>query len=129
MRVTLKWRRTGDIVAGALLFSAALWYFLTPEIVERKLTPLVYDRDGNTYASLQCVREGNTAHRFLVSNARPELKDSAELLEWNDLYQFAIGARTGRLVEYVLPEPDPRCVKVNGFTETVTRWEYFFGSK
>ncbi len=116
-------------MAGALMVCAALWYFTTPEVVERKLTPLVYERDGNTYASMQCVREGNTAHRFMVSNSRRELKETAQLLEWNDLYQFAVDSRTGRLVEYILPEPDPRCVKANGFVEIVTRWEYFFGGK
>ena len=127
MRVTLGWQRVGDVLAGALSIGAALWYLLTPEIVERKVTPLVYDRDGNTYASLQCVRDGNTAHRFFISNGQRELNQSSELVEWNDLYQFAIGTRTGRLVEYVLPEPDPRCAKVNGFVEFVSRWEYFFG--
>jgi hypothetical protein len=128
MPIAIRWQTVLDTASAALLTGAAVWYFATPEIVERPLRPLVYDRDGNIYASLQCVTERNTAHLFTRSRVEPELKDSVELLEWNDLYRFAEETRTGRLVEYTLPAPDARCTESGGFVERVPRWDYFFGT-
>ncbi len=54
MPIAFRWQTALDAVSAALLASAAVWYFATPEIVERPLRPLAYDRDGNVYASLQC---------------------------------------------------------------------------
>ena len=128
MRIAFRWQTALDALSATLLVGAAAWYFSTPEIVERPLRPLVYDRDGNVYASLQCVDERNTAHLFTRSRVEPGLKDSAELVEWNDLYRFASATQTGRLVEYTLPSPDARCMEVDGFVELVPRWDYFFGT-
>ena len=117
-----------DSASAMLIAGAAAWYFSTPDIVARPLRPLVYDRDGNTYASLQCVKERNTAHLFTRPGVQRELKESAEIVEWNDLYRYAREIRTGRLVEYLMPEPDQRCMGVDGFIEHVPRWDYFFGT-
>ena len=129
MRIAFPRQTVLDTASAVLVSGAVVWYFATPEIVERPLSPLAYDRDGNTYASLQCVKEQNTEHLFTRSRAGRELKDSVDLLEWNDLYRFAQETRTGRLVEYTLPEPDARCAKVGGFHGHVPRWDYFFGIK
>jgi len=58
-----------DAASVALLTGAAVWYFATPEIVERPLRPLAYDRDGNIYASLQCIEFG-TMPRFVHRKTR-----------------------------------------------------------
>jgi hypothetical protein len=128
MQIVIRWQTVLDTASAVLLAGAAVWYFATPEIVERPLRPLAYDRDGNIYASLQCITERNTSHLFTRSRVEPELKDSVELVEWNDLYGFAQETRTGRLVEYTLPAPDARCTETDGFVERVPRWEYFFGT-
>jgi len=95
IEIAIRWQTVLDTASAALFAGAAVWYFATPEIVERPLRPLAYDRDGNIYASLQCVTERNTAHLFTHSRVEPELKDSVELVEWNDLYRFAQETRTG----------------------------------
>jgi hypothetical protein len=128
MRIAFRWQTALDAASAALLASAAVWYFATPEIVERPLRPLAYDRDGNIYASLQCVTERNTSHLFTRSRVEPELKDSVELVEWNDLYRFAQEMRAGRWVDYTLPAPDARCTETDGFVERIPRWDYFFGT-
>jgi hypothetical protein len=114
MPIAFRWQTALDAVSAALFASAAVWYFATPEIVERPLRPLAYDRDGNVYASLQCITERNT--------------DSVELVEWNDLYSLAQETRAGCWVDYTLPAPDPRCTEIDGFVERVPRWDYFFGT-
>jgi hypothetical protein len=128
IEIAIRWQTVLDTTSALLLTGAAVWYFATPEIVERPLRPLAYDRDGNIYASLQCITERNTSHLFTRSRVEPELKDSVELVEWNDLYSFAQETRTGRLVEYTLPAPDARCTEIDGFVERVPRWDYFFGT-
>jgi hypothetical protein len=129
MQIAFRWQTVLDAVSAALFASAAVWCFATPEIVERPLRPLAYDRDGNVYASLQCITERNTTHLFTHSSVEPELKDSVELVEWNDPYSFAQESlRAGRWVEYTLPAPDARCTEIGGFNERVPRWDYFFGT-
>jgi hypothetical protein len=128
IEIAIRWQTVLDTTSALLLTGAAVWYFATPEIVERPLRPLAYDRDGNTYASLQCVAERNTSHLFTRSRVEPELKDSVELVEWNDLYSFAQETRAGRWVDYTLPAPDARCTETDGFVERVPRWDYFFGT-
>lgn len=118
-----------DFLAVALLVAAASWYFNTPEMVDRGASPLVYDSEGNTYASLRCVRERSTKHLFTRTRDRFELRDSVEIIDWDDLYRYAKPERTGRLVEYLLPEPDPTCTATLGFVEMVPRWDYFFGGR
>ncbi len=72
--------------------------------------------------------ERNTSHLFTRSRVEPELKDSVELVEWNDLYSFAQETRAGRWADYTLPAPDARCTEIDGFVERVSRWNYFFGT-
>jgi hypothetical protein len=128
IEIAIRWQAVLDAASVALLAGAAVWYFATPEIVERPLRPLAYDHDGNTYASLQCVTERNTTHLFTRSRVERELKDSVELIEWNDLYRFAEETRAGRWIDYTLPAPDARCTETGGFAELVPRWDYFFGT-
>jgi hypothetical protein len=128
IEIAIRWQTVLDTTSALFLAGAAVWYFATPEIVERPLRPLAYDRDGNIFASLQCITERNTSHLFTRSRVERELKDSVELVEWNDLYSFAQETWTGRLVKYTLPAPDARCTEIDGFVERVPRWDYFFGT-
>jgi hypothetical protein len=125
----LRWPKFGflDGFAATLLIFAASWYFVTPDFVERSINPLVYDPASNSYASLQCVREKNASPLFTRNRDFAELKDGVEVVDWSDLYRYAKAERTGRLVEYRMPEPDAGCVAANGFVEMVSRWEYHFG--
>lgn len=116
-----------DGLAASLLVFAASWYYVTPDFVERSVDPLVYDPASNSYASLRCIREKNTARLFTRNRDVFELLDSVELIAWSDLHHYAKPQRTGRLVEYQMPEPDAGCVAANGFVELVSRWEYHFG--
>lgn len=118
-----------DFTAVLLLIGAASWYFSTPEMVDRGASPLVYDSEGNTYASMRCVREKSTRHLFTKTRDRFELRDSVEIFEWRQLHRYAKEVRTGRLVEYTMPEPDPVCTATAGFVDIVPRWNYFFGGE
>ena len=104
-----------DFFAGALLIFVVSLYLILPPEVERGVDVVVYDAASNSYASIRCIQERTTKNRFTQTRDLPELLSSVRVVSHADL------SRLGR------PQPDAGCFAARGFTETVTRWEYFFG--
>jgi hypothetical protein len=110
-------RRFGllDFIAGSLTIFVVSVYLILPPQIERGVDFVVYDAKSNSYASLRCIQERTTKNRFTQTRDLPELLSSVRVVSHADL------GRLGR------PQPDSACYAARGFTETVTRWEYFFG--
>jgi len=110
-------RRLGllDFFAASLLIFVVSIYLILPPQVERGVHFVVYDAASNSYASMRCILEKTTRTRFTQTRDLPELLSSVRVVNHADLN------RVGR------PQPDAECYAARGFTESVTRWEYFFG--
>jgi hypothetical protein len=104
-----------DFFAASLLIFVTSCYFILPLQLERSVDYVVYDATSNSYASIRCIQEKTTRARFTQTRDVPELLSSVRVMSYADL------GRLGR------PQPDAGCYAARGFTETVTRWEYFFG--
>lgn len=112
-----KSRRLGllDFFAASLLIFVVSVYLILPAQIERAVDFVVYDPSNNSYASFRCIQEKATKHQFTQSRDVPELRSSVRIVDQAGLRR------------YWKPQPDAGCYAARGFTETVTRWEYFFG--
>lgn len=104
-----------DFFAASLLIFVTSCYFVMPLQLERRVDFVVYDATSNSYASIRCIQERTTRAKFTQTRDIPELLGSVRVVNHTDL------GRLGR------PQPDATCYAARGFTETVTRFEYFFG--
>lgn len=104
-----------DFFAASLLIFVISVYLVLPKQIERMVDVVFYDPSINSYASYRCIQDRTTKHRFTQSRDVRELRASVRVVHYAELNWL------GR------PQPDAGCFAAKGFTETVTRWEYFFG--
>jgi hypothetical protein len=104
-----------DFFAASLLIFVVSLYLIMPRQIERVADLVVYEPATNSYASLRCIREKTTQYQFTQSRDVPELRSTVRVVDQAELRR------------YWKPQPDKGCYAAHGFTETVTRWEYFFG--
>jgi hypothetical protein len=104
-----------DFFAASLLIFVVSAYFVMPKQIERGVDWVVYEPSNNSYASIRCIRDKTTKHQFTTSREVPELRGTVRLIRYEELRR------------YFRPQPDPACYAAHGFTEAVSRWDYFFG--
>lgn len=104
-----------DFFAASLLIFVVSIYTILPSQMERSVDLVVYEPANNSYASIRCIQEKTTRHQFTQNRDVPELRSSVRLIGYSELKR------------YWKPQPDAGCFAARGFTETVTRFEYFFG--
>lgn len=104
-----------DFFAGSLFLFVLSSYFVLPQQLDRAINLVAYDSSSNSYASLECISDHTTHHRFTLTKDVTELRASTQVVHQNELDRFG------------KPQPDPACFAARGFVERVSRWEYFFG--
>jgi hypothetical protein len=104
-----------DYFAASLLIFAASIYLVLPRQIDRVVDVVFYEASSNSYTSYRCIQDKTTKHLFTQSRDVRELRASVTMVRYAELN------RLGH------PQPDPACQAARGFTEPVTRFEYFFG--